>query len=146
MKNFCVLIVIIFFASCGETLFCKAKTKNTGSIVQVFSSAECFNPRPNDHGEFVVKSLADLDTANCKPTTAPVDFRQHSIIGKSVKGGCNVRIISRNVTIHHTDKIYEYTVVFKDCGLCKRLGIINNMVIVPKIPNDYTVVFNVKEK
>lgn len=139
-----LILIVVFLGSCGSSPFCRAGTKNTGDIVEVYS--DCLTPLVITNGEFVVRSLKDLDSGTCLKNMASFDFQNYSIIGKEVTGGCNVRIISRDVKIDQSAKQYRYTITFKDCGLCKRMAIVPNRVIVPKIPNDYEVSFDVVEK
>ena len=150
MKRFYPLLLILAssltLSNCGATPFCSGDTKNVGEIKENFKIPECFRPKEGTQEQFIVRSLDDLDTVNCNLTQVPVDFQQFSILGKSVSGGCKLRVITREVQINHQAKKYTYTIKFKDCGLCKSLGTIFNAVLVPSIPQDYDVVFDVIEK
>ena len=150
MKRFYPLLFILassfLLSYCGSTPFCTGDTKNIGEIIENFIVPECFQPKEGIQGQFVVRSLDDLDTTNCNLTQSPVDFQKFSVLNKSVSGGCKLRVISREVQFNHQAKKCTYTIKFKDCGLCKRLGTIFNPVLVQTVPQDYDVVFEVIEK
>ena len=86
---------------------------------------------------------------NCGTETTPVlpnvDFSQHSVlIYNIVEDGCC--IFNRNVAIDTTKKMVTYSIDHIKCGC----GVVfamdiwtvdNNMVLVPKIPEDYDIDF-----
>lgn len=149
MKRWLTIILIcastLCFVSCFESPFCKGATKNTGSILRVYNEG-CLQAKIINNGESIVRSERDLDTSFCKPAPGQVNFNEESVICKEVNGGCQLKIISRDVTINHSLKQYVYAIRYKNCGMCKRMALTIQRVVVPKIPDDYQVIFKLDEK
>ncbi len=126
----------------------KGESGNHGEIIGNYELPNCYNPKSNDNYEFIIRSFDDLDTSeayyNCVKGQSNLDFNTYSVLGKTVRGDCNMKI-RRELMINHESKQYIYTISFKDRGICEKLAVNNNLVIVPKIPNDYTIVFKVEE-
>jgi len=78
-------------------------------------------------------------------TFEPIDFTIYTVLGKHADGGCMVRFV-RDVTKNDILKKYVYTITVFQCGGCYSQDESMNWVLVPKIPEDYTVEFVVKEK
>lgn len=122
---------------------------NSGEIITKFDITWNCN---NTHNACVRNLQEFKDYAqsnNCIKDSEPdlpyVDFSTHSIlIYNIVESGCC--IFNRNVSIDSTKKIVTYSIDHIRCG-CG--GIVamdvwtvdNNMVLVPKIPEDYTINF-----
>lgn len=74
-----------------------------------------------------------------------VDFSQHSVlINNIVESGCC--IFNRDVSIDTINKMVTYSIEYIRCGCEGFVGmdiitVANNMVLVPKIPEDYVVEF-----
>lgn len=149
IKIFLIVILSIQFTTCHKYPR-KGESGNHGDIIDSYKLPDCYGPKSTnaDADEYIIKSFDDLDTSasyyNCVKGQPNLDFNTYSVIGKTTRGDCNVKI-RRELKIDHESKQYIYTISFKDRGICKKLALNNNLVIVPKIPNDYTVVFNVKE-
>jgi len=151
MKKYSVLytalILLLTNTSCSEYPR-RGEAINTGAIINNYSPPDCYSINTYTNNACIVKSIADFDTvhqAHCVPRPFEFDFTKYSILGNTITYGCHVRII-RELVIDHDIKQYQYTVKYKDGGICARLGIGFNMVIVPKIPEDYSVVFKVHEE
>ncbi len=140
--------LIILFGACLMLTACgkyprRGESVNRGDIVESFILPNCYSIKTYTDNACIVRSFSDLDTlggSNCQP--AAFDFNSYSVIGQTITYGCNARII-RELKIDHESKQYLYTVNFKEGGFCKRLGYAYNLVKVPKIQADYTVVFRV---
>jgi len=79
-------------------------------------------------------------------TFEPIDFTIYTVLGKKASGGgCGI-IFVRDVSKNDILKKYVYTITVFQCGDCFKSGESMNWVLVPKIPEDYTVEFVVKEK
>jgi hypothetical protein len=77
-------------------------------------------------------------------TFEPIDFNRFTALGKHVSGTCSV-VFERNVTRNDALKTYIYTIDVWQCGNCEKRNASMNWVLVPKIPDDYTVKFVVNE-
>ena len=78
-------------------------------------------------------------------TFEPIDFTIYTVLGKRASsGGCKVRFV-RDVKKNDISKKYIYTITVLQCGNCFSQDEIMNWVLVPKIPEDYTVEFVVKK-
>lgn len=75
-----------------------------------------------------------------------IDFSKYTVLENRVTtGGCSV-IYERNVSKDITHKKIVYTVTANQCGGCEKLNTSWNWVLVPKIPEDYTIEYKVIEK
>ena len=74
-----------------------------------------------------------------------IDFNTYTLLGVYAKGGCNANF-TRNVVRLDAEMRYHYKVTVKDHGMCKVLTYNYNWVTVPKLPNGWTVTFEVKNK
>lgn len=120
---------------------------NRGEIIDNFQLPECYSIGTFTNNACIIKSVADLDTiegSTCVPAAINFDFNSFSVLGQGFNFDCSAKII-REVKIDHNNKLYNYTVKFKDLGICKKLGMPTNLVVVPKIPADYKVEFNIQE-
>jgi len=140
-----LLFIIIFSQTTCEKYPKRGESVNRGDIIDNFRQPDCYSIKTYTNDACIIKSVADFDTikgSTCVAGPIAFDFNSYSVIGQGIKFGCNAKII-REVKIDHDNKQYIYTVKFKDVGMCKRAGYSFNLVTVPKIPADYTVVFNV---
>lgn len=148
-KIFLIAIASLFLVTCHKYPR-KGESGNHGEIIDNYVLPNCYSPKStnNNADEYIIKSFDDLDTSasyyNCIKGQPNLDFSTYSVIGKTLRGGCSMKI-RRELKIDHQNKQYIYTINFKDRGMCKKLVLNDNLVIVPKIPTDYTVVFNVEE-
>jgi hypothetical protein len=74
-----------------------------------------------------------------------IDFNKYTLLGKYASEGCEVTF-QRNVTKNDSEKKYYYKIIVHQCGLCLTNWESMNWVLVPKIPDDYSVEFEVEYK
>lgn len=75
-------------------------------------------------------------------TLKAVDFDQHSVMSMAVSGsGCSR---SYCVTVEDDPTIRQYNFISRvvECGGCEPLEVVRFWVVVPKIPDDYSVSFS----
>lgn len=72
-----------------------------------------------------------------------IDFTQYTLLGKYASGGCRV-VFERNVTRNDSQKNVLYDITVHQCGDCQIYHGEMNWVLIPKIPDDYTVTFVVE--
>lgn len=78
-------------------------------------------------------------------TYDPIDFSMYTLLGKYARGKCNVTF-ERNVIRNDSQKKLYYDIKVHQCGTCEINWESMNWVLIPKMPNDYEVVFNVNEE
>lgn len=69
-----------------------------------------------------------------------IDFDKYTLLGFNTGGKCQVSY-ERKVIENKDDKEYMYSIKVNECGECKKMAFSMNWVLVPKIPNDWTVEF-----
>jgi hypothetical protein len=150
MKRY--LLVIGFMVSlnmaCKKSPFCHGGEVHKGIIV----SGVSISCRPDIQQEnYIIRSdSAYRKLFNHSPTSLPtcslpsIDFASFDLLGLPADGsGCDIMFI-RKVKRVKKNKRYEYSVKVRTCGLCKMLGLSDNWVLVPKIPEGWEVDFEVK--
>ena len=155
-----LLVCIVAIAeSCKKGCFIK-NDKLEGIIESEYEFGECFsNYSPPDFNvlEFVInddstfQSLALELRKNYKSecdSAVPeaIDFIKHTLLGmRTTGGGCSVDFF-RKVTKDDAGKKYEYLVRVLECGICSKGFRSMNWVLVPKLPQGYSVEFEVKNR
>ena len=140
-------ILAVIVPCCGKDFIC-GENKNKGIITQSIHITNCIDDFIDT--TFIILSEAQLDSlyeqANCSDTIRPaIDFNEHTLLGYfATGGGCEVQFI-REVTADNSNKKYLYTVKVKECGWCDKLGYSMNWVLVPKLPENWTVEFTTQE-
>lgn len=77
-------------------------------------------------------------------TKAPVDYSLYTILAKPIGIKCNARI-NRDVVVDNLNGIVTYTVTVKDCDEgCDETRTLENYVLVPAFPSNYTLITVVK--
>jgi len=76
-------------------------------------------------------------------TKAPVNYGQYTILGLPIDVECDAWV-ERNVEIDDLNGIVTYTVTVHECGQgCDELRRLENYVLVPTFPSNYSVFYNV---
>lgn len=143
LKIFLIAIVVLTFASCKLSEKCKNKDANKGEIIENFMLPECYRVITwSDDDNCIIKSINDISiTENCDSIIPlNVDFSKHSIIGQYVTGKCYMSV-TKELIIDNNKKEFIYNIKVEDCGLCKKMAFSKQLVLVPVIPDDYDVVF-----
>lgn len=107
----------------------------------------------NREEEFVVNNDADYQrlleykssSSQCASFILPqIDFSQKTLLGRYASGsGCSVDFI-RTINKDDSRKKIVYAINVKKDGLCEKLGFSMNWILIPKIPSNYTVEFQIK--
>jgi hypothetical protein len=143
-----IFLGVVFMYSCQDK--CDTTDEiNSGQIISKFSIDWNCN---NTHTACIRNLMEFEDYAqsnNCGNESNPelpyVDFNQHSIlIYNIVEDGCC--IFNRNVSIDTTKRLVTYSIEHTICGCGFVIAmdiwtVDNNMVMTPKIPEDYTIDF-----
>ena len=142
-----ILLLSYFFAFCCGCKKDPYKNTDKGIIVQEISFGSCIPPTlPQTeyiiNNDTVYQQL--LSYSVCTGYALPyIDFNQYTLLGKYATGQCKVAF-HRQVLKDDGAKTYNFTIYVYDKGICKKEAIDMNWVTVPKLPQGYTVVFNVK--
>lgn len=88
-----------------------------------------------------------IDTAVCAGyTLPPIDFSRKTLLGHHTSiTGCDI-FYERELLANPKDKTYTYSIQIKSEKSCSEFAIIDhyNWIVVPKIPEAYSVNFEVK--
>jgi hypothetical protein len=162
MKNIIpVALMLIFSLSCEKNT--DSPKKPDFSVETVYLDpmyfGRCFvGLYPPNANEIIIKNNSDyialgdscralyLSSIMCDTANLPaIDFNKYSLIGKlSEGGGCGVEYI-RDVTIDTITKTYNYSIEAEYNGTCEMLIMNMNWALVPSIPDDYKVFFNLQQ-
>lgn len=145
IKIFLILSLFgIAFLSCNKSEeTCESVIENSG-IIESSVNFQCDAPFYN--GNFVIESNEDLDSVmnlNSGCNQPEIDFSQYTLLGKyawTEDKGSYFRTVEKD-TINLT---YDYTITVKTCGECNCLSQNMNWVLVPKLPEGWTVDFKLK--
>lgn len=148
MKAFFLLtIVSVTFFACNRK--CKLPEQKIGTR-EIIPFARVLDPLQNldeKEKQYVIQS----DSANIFQlqvsfddieTVEEIDFSNYTLLGLTASGTCNA-IFKRDVSRNNATKKVIYSIEVMECGTCKKLKLSYNWVLVPKIPNDYEVLFEV---
>lgn len=144
-------LAIVLFMSCSKSPKCWEENKNEGIIDSSLSvSFTC--TVLSDQKEFVINDFFEygqifdnsfMGVGTC--VTSFIDFANYSLLGLYTTGQCEVKYL-REVIVNESDNRYEYTVYVKSCGNCKKEENSYNWVTVPKLPQGWTVSFEIESK
>lgn len=152
MRILTLLLVMMFFAmGCDKRCVLPPQIIGTGEIIpNALVVSQTYTTWEMTSKEHVIKADSQ-NVYNLKvsfdngSTYVPIDFNQYTLLGKHASGGCQV-VFERNVTKDDVQKKYFYRIKVHQCGTCKKYMESMNWVLVPRIPDDYTVSFIVEEK
>ncbi|RYD83641.1 MAG: hypothetical protein EOP53_00265 [Sphingobacteriales bacterium] len=140
----------IFLYGCNKNPFCSTKTGDQGIIIKNYTSHEdCIYSKKR---EFLIRNDSELKSTIyiesfpiCDSVRLPeIDFSKYSIMGLGAgtnSGGGYLRTILRN----DAKKKVIYQIYANTCTYNKVDFSSSNMVIIPKVPDDYTAEFILKE-
>ena len=159
MKKIGILIFLsvsfILHISCNKSPACKGDDKNNGMIEKYYRMHDfpmCVEAFVNENGTMVIRSgdeLSAITDSNCinypeagySNEPPQIDFSEYSLLGFwTTGGGCNIRFI-REVSRDDTNNKYLYEIRVNECGSCEMLRYDANFVLVPRLPDGYTVDF-----
>ena len=141
-------MLISLFLSCNKSPKCWGKKEVSKGIIEAdFNPSLNCNILVNQDSSFVINSeneyqqlayLAHGLNTNC--TFELINFNKYTLLGKTTWTTCKSKI-KRNVTDDIENHIYIYTIELIECGNCIEQKMVENWVLVPKIPPGYNVEF-----
>lgn len=134
-----MVLVAILPLACKDK-FCEVTNSQSGIILRPMAmQGNCM--ALDTLTQFVINSEAEwkhLVDSSC--VLSRIDFTTETLIGMRTTGQCDMGY-AREVTRFDSKKQYHYRVITSTCGHCERMEINFNLVVVPKLPADYTVTF-----
>ncbi len=153
MLNIKVAIIfsIVFLSSCSKSPLCWGDDKNKGLILSevIINQPSCHDQDKITENKHIINSEEDYynlfaDIMYCDTSELPqVDFMKYTLLGQYASGGCEVKFIREVIDNPESDE-YLYSIIVRDCGSCQKLRYDMNWVLVPKLPENYTVRFSVE--
>ena len=149
MNKLWIIGILAVLGSCSKAPKCWGDDKIKGEIIRPFEF-EGIMYWSNIESEklYVIREEADfyefLDSADVNPSA--VNFNTESVIGYSTPAGGGEFKVKKNLEIDHDKKKYVYKLKVNACGNQDKLALFHNFVVVPKIPEDYTVEIEPKLK
>jgi hypothetical protein len=149
---FLILITLISCSKGLDEVECKNKNTDEGIIVSSVDFGTCIYNLNNK--QFVVqnedgyKKLQE-DINNGKITNDScsfpiINFKENTLLGHYAEAtGCTINF-NRNVAVDSTKLTVDYIIAAEGCGDCDMLGYSYNFVLVNKIDDTYTILFNGK--
>lgn len=139
---------ILSLPACSKGPKCWGKDENQGIIDHsIIIDPNCeFNFLNGTAGEFVITEDTLFTQTFSNACSLPdIDFTKFTVLGIETSGSCETKFI-REVTRLTSEKKYLYKVTVKECGLCKKLSVSHQWVVVPKLPIGWTVSFETIHK
>lgn len=143
------ILVLVISISCSKSPKCWGENKNKG-IIENSIRIDC--EPTTEQQEFIIANDSTFEqdftnslTGQLNCTLPVIDFNNNSLLGLFTTGSCEVKYI-REVTRNESEENYHYKVVVKSCGTCKKESYSFNWVTVPKIPEDWDVIFEIENK
>lgn len=152
------MVLLSFFAACTsddepfiDPNDCSSVSYDPGIVSQELDIGGCFMEKEEDNyviddsTEYAALKSAFSQSLFCEESNFPsIDFEEYTLLGQwSDGGGCTINYY-RSVADLSDSKEYLYTVTVQSCGFCEMYGFSYNWVLVPKLPIDYTVRFQLK--
>ncbi len=147
--KYSILICFLFLiTSCNKSPKCWGKKEKSEGIIEADINP-CLNCNilVNENSSFVINSeneyLKLASFAHNNQTACefmPINFNIYTLLGKTIWSNCKSKI-KRHVSNDIENKKYIFTIELKECGNCAEQNIINNWILVPKIPVGYSVDF-----
>ncbi|MFD1141423.1 hypothetical protein ACFQ4C_09895 [Larkinella insperata] len=146
MKNLLLLLLLPFLSlSCQDEPTCeKTDDEATGIIISVLSNRVANDPVAGDLGREGIRISTPEDYQRlfvgcCNGHLGAVNFNESDVLGLStVNRGCSSSY-QRNVRRDDATKRIIYTVTELYCKKCSPVDGQGNFVIIPKVPEGYTV-------
>jgi hypothetical protein len=144
-----IFVISITLIACNNNDCDLPDDLNSGIIVSSFEvTNECV--RLDEYKDtYIIRTLQEYDSIKIKESYVDtctvfklnsVDFEKHTLLGFQVCGTCQVSY-DRKVSEDIKNKKYIYSININECGDCKKLNCSMNWVLVPKLPDDWTVEF-----
>lgn len=153
MLNFIFIFLVFGLISCTNDPACKNENNINGDIIAELKLGKCYNLMQkdtiviNDSTSFKnLESLIDADyyqlfKNTCDTLPDSLDFSIYTLIGYYASGfGCNVNF-HKDFQMDESAKKCYYTIQIEECGECSTEEFSMNWIIVPKVEDDYEIIY-----
>jgi len=147
-----LLAALTLIGSCANDCNDFADT-STGIIQQDLIFGTCFTDIGALEQEYIIRDEAAFQALEILPVNSPecvgtttlpeIDFNIHTLLGLYADGTCKASF-DRHVIRDDAAMKYVYTISVTPCGNCESLAFGMNWVLVPKLPENYSVEFIVE--
>lgn len=144
-----IFILSITLSACDKNDCYLPDDSNSGIIISSFEVTNKCVRLDEYKDTYIIRTQQEYDSIKIKESSVdtctefkpnPIDFETHTLLGFQVGGTCQVSY-NRNVTEDIKNKKYIYSINVNECGDCKLFNFSMNWVLVPKLPDDWTVEF-----
>lgn len=140
--TFACLLAMISIFSCHKVNLCGLERDITSGSIEQLLTLDCFVGGANQQ---IIRTTEELQSLfadrPCEGEIPDIDFTQYTLLGQYGSAtGCQ-RFYNRNVRIRESEKTYIFSVKVSECGGCEPLELRWHWVLVPVLPEDYTVTF-----
>ena len=142
MRHLYLSLVVLSLIACKDVV-CDAENEQNGIIEEIITSS-CY---PCKQDGVIISTQEEFQSYadDCNPggncSLPTIDFTSKTVLGMHAQGGgCDIGF-ARSVVRDDENQQYIYTVKVKACGNCEMLGLSDNLVVVPKLPDGWTVAF-----
>lgn len=136
------LLLLLSFFSCHKESLCDSEQDVTAGDIEQLLVLDCFVAGSNQQVIRSTEELQDLfSLLPCAGEIPTIDFSQYTLLGQSGgASGCK-RFYDRSVLIKDSQKQYIFSVKVSECGGCEPFELRWHWVLVPVLPEDYSVNF-----
>jgi len=148
------LICLLFADSCSKSPVCWGDDANKSIIEKYYNTHDfpmCVEGYIQENEYLIVRNMNELlniTDSNCYNlpeagyalNPPEIDFNNFSLLGFWVTGQCETKFI-RDVIKDEELRKYIYKIIVKDCGSCEKERYDANLILVPKLPDDFMVEF-----
>jgi len=146
-SKFILLQLLLALCIYGCNKGCNDPTGNRGIIIRRLSDSDlpCWELKQKNFlitNDSAYKATFQVDSLQtfCKDVKPePIDFMQYSLLGQYAVGG-NTDFL-RTVTRNDAEKKVIYEIIENSCGGHEVAIVSANLVLIPKVPDDYTAEF-----
>lgn len=136
------LCILTMTFSCDKVNLCGLEQDVTLGDIEEVLDLNCFVGGSNQQ---IIRSTEELEALfadrPCEGTAPNIDFSQFTLLGQfGGATGCE-RFYSRSVTIKENQGLYNFRVRVSECGGCEPWEMRWHWVLVPILPEDYSVNF-----
>ena len=145
IKTLAFLLTLSLAFSCNKVNLCGLEQDVTLGDIEEVLDLNCFVEGENQQ---IIRSTEELEAlfANrpCEGTAPNIDFSQFTLLGQyGGATGCE-RFYSRSVSINENQRKYNFRVRVSECGGCEPWEVRWHWVLVPVLPEDYSVNFELE--
>jgi len=156
-RLFFVLLVVSSFVSCSrgiDSVECESKNTDKGIIESSIDFGSCIFDIPlkkivvQDTSGYIElqKEISNGIIQSDSCTFPGIDFGKYTLLGQYASAsGCVVNF-NRNVAVDSSKTEVNYIIAPEGCGDCESVKYSYNFVLVDKIDDSYTILFNGEAK